>query len=240
MINKKKLPLKHAQDIRDLYDKVRSYANTKNDLITIKEDKELKLLLIDNDSQSDFYFTLSNPSFPGEKSHFDIVYTPANTTSLKPYNVVTNPDGVMASIKSWTDLIEKYNTINLTPNELLINQYEDEFFSGFEIIDDDAAFNSFDFPRQLLLQNFLKRTVEILDEEASDNSEIIEEVNKLKDNIQNLSKKVIVRKLSRIFAITRKKSLELCKKILIEAGKEIFKKAISIGVDSVYTMMLGN
>ena len=52
MINKKKLPLRHAQDIHDLYDKVRSYATTKNDLITIIEDKELKLLLIDNDSQS--------------------------------------------------------------------------------------------------------------------------------------------------------------------------------------------
>jgi len=240
MINKKKLPLKLAVDIRDLYDKVRSYANAKNDLITIKEDKELKLLLIDNDFQSDFYFTLSNPSFPGEKSYFDIVYTPANTTSLKPYNTVTNPDGVMASLKAWTDLIEKYNTINLTPNELLINQYEDEFFAGFEIIDDDAEFSSFDFPRQLIILNFLKRTVEILDEETMDNSEIIKEVNELKDNIQNLTKKVIVRKLSRIFAIVRKKSLELCKKILIEAGKEIFKKAISVGVESVYTLIISN
>lgn len=234
MINKKKLPLKLAQDIHVLYDEVRSYAKTKNDLITIKEDKELKLLLIDNDSQSDFYFTLSDPSFSGEKSYFNIVYTPAHTTSLKPYNTATNADGVMASIKGWTDLIEKYNTINLTPNEILINQYEDEFFSGFEIIDDDAEFNSFDFPRQLLIQNFLQRTVEILNEEAVDNSEIIEEVNELKDNIQNLTKKVIVRKLSRIFAIVRKKSLELCKKILIEAGKELFKKAISIGFESVY------
>lgn len=234
MINKKKLPLKLAQDIQDLYEKVRSFANTKNDLITIKEDKELKLLLIDNDSHSDFYFTLSNPSFPGEKSHFDIVYTPANTTSLKPYNIVTNAEGVLASIKGWTGLIEKYNTINLTPNELLINQYEDEFFSGFEIIDDDAESKSFDFPRQLLIQNFLQRTVEILNDDDSDNSDIIVEVNELKENIQNLTKKVIVRKLSRIFAIVRKKSLELCKKIVIEAGKELFKKAISIGVESVY------
>jgi len=238
MINKKKLPLRHAQDIHDLYDKVRSYATTKNDLITIIEDKELKLLLIDNDSHSDFYFTLSDPSFPSEKSHFNIVYTPANNTSLKPYNAVTNADGVMASIKGWTDLIEKYNTINLTPNEILINQYEDEFFSGFEIIDDDAEFKSFDFPRQLLIQNFLQRTLEILNEDDSDNTEIIEEVNELKDNIQNLTKKIIVRKLSRIFAIVRKKSLELCKKIVIEAGKELFKKAISIGVESVYGMII--
>lgn len=212
MINKKKLPLKHAQDIRDLYDKVRSYANTKTDLITIKEDKELKLLLIDNDSQSDFYFKLSDPSFSNEKSYFNIVYTPAQTTTLKPHNTLTSMDGVIASLKGWIDLIEKYNTIILTPNELLISQYEDEFFSGFEIIDDDAEFNSFDFSRQLLIQNFLQRTVEILNEEASDNSEIIEEVNELKDNIQNFTKKVIVRKLSRIFAIARKKSLELCKK----------------------------
>lgn len=238
MINKKKLPLKLAVDIRDLYDKVRSYANTKNDLITIKEDKELNLLLVDNDFQSDFYFKLSNPSFPGEKSHFDIVYTPAHTTSLKPFNTVTNPDGVMASLRAWTDLIEKYNTINLTPNELLINQYEDEFFAGFEIIDDDAESKSFDFPRQLLIQNFLQRTLEILNEDDSDNSEIIEEVNELKNNIQNLTKKIIVRKLSRIFAVTRKKSLELCKKVLIEAGKELFKKAISIGVESVYGMII--
>ena len=238
MINKKKLPLKLAQDIHDLYDQVRNYTNTKNGLITIKEDKELRLVLIDIDSQSDFYFILSDPSFTGEKSYFNVEYKPAHATSLKQYNNTFNADGVMANIKGWVNLIEKYNTINLTPNELLINQYEDEFFSGFEIIDDDAEFNSFDFPRQLLIQNFLQRTVEILNEEASDNSEIVEEVNELKENIQNLTKKVIVRKLSRIFAIVRKKSLVLCKKIVIEAGKELFKKGISIGIESVYSMII--
>lgn len=238
MINKKKLPLKLAQDIHVLYDEVRSYARTKNDLITIKEDKELKLLLIDNDLQSDFYFTVSDPSFSGDKSYFNIEFVPAHTTSLKPHKTSTNAAGVMASIKGWIDLIEKYNTINLTPNELLINQYEDEFFSGFEIIDDDAEFISFDFPRQLLIQNFLHRTIEILNDDTSDNSEIIIEVNELKDNIQNFTKKIIVRKLSRIFAIVRKKSLVLCKKILIEAGNELFEKAISISVESVYGMII--
>lgn len=29
-------------------------------------------------------------------------------------------------------------------------------------------------------------------------------------------------------------------KILIEAGKEIFKKAISVGVESIYAMMISN
>lgn len=233
-INKKTLPLKLIEDIQVLYEKFRVHANSKNGLILIKEDKDLKIILHDIDPLSDFYFSISNPFFSREKSYFKIDCKPANAISLEPFKNSVSPEGAFSYLQNWIGLIEKYNNIALTPNELLINQYEDEFFSGFEIIDDDAEFNSFDFPRQLLIQNFLQRTVEILNEDNSDNSEITAEVNELKDNIQNLTKKVIVRKLSRIFAIVRKKSLELCKKILIEAGKELFKKAISIGVESVY------
>jgi len=234
MINKKTLPLKLIEDTKDIYDKIRTYSNSKNELISFKEDKDLKILLEDIDPFSDFYFLISNPSFSREKSYFHIDYKPVSAISLEPYKGTVSADGAFSSLQNWCGLMEKYNNIALTPNEALINQYEDEFFSGFEIIDDDAESKSFDFPRQLLIQNFLQRTVEILNEDNSDNREIIEEVNELKDNIQNLTKKIIVRKLSRIFAIVRKKSLELCKKILIEAGKELFKKAISIGVESVY------
>lgn len=238
MINKKTLPLKLIEDVKVFYEKVRLYSNSKNELISIKEDKDLKILLEDIDPLSDFYFSISNPSFSREKSFFHIDYKPVSAISLEPYKGAVSADGAFSNLQNWYGLVEKYYNIALTPNEALINQYEDEFFSGFEIIDDDAEFNSFDFPRQLLIQNFLVRTVEILNDEPSDNSEIIEEVNKLKDNIQNLTKKVIVRKLSRIFAVTRKKGLELCKKILIEAGKELFKKAISTGAESVYGMII--
>jgi len=237
-INKKTLPLKLIEDIQILYEKFRIHAYSKSGLILIKEDKNLKILLHDIDPFSNFYFSLSNPFFSREKSYFKIDYMPASSTSLDPNKANVSIGGAFDHLQNWLGLIEKYNNIALTPNELLINQYEDEFFSGFEIIDDDAESKSFDFPRQLLIQNFLQRTVEILNDDDSDNSDIIVEVNELKENIQNLTKKVIVRKLSRIFAIVRKKSLELCKKIVIEAGKELFKKVISIGIESVYGMII--
>ncbi|KJF44049.1 hypothetical protein [Draconibacterium sediminis] len=233
MVNKKQLPLKLCRDIEEIYSDIRKVAVAKQNIIVIEKEEDLHIKIIDNDPNSDFFLSILNPKF-NRKSIFEMKWKPMNSISLDTHTTKVDKENVIKYFVTWIDTIEAYNSVYLSPDEKILKQYETEFFDSFEIIDEDADYNSFDFERQLIIQKFLESTLKILEEHPSDTKLIEEEVNDLKKNIPNLTKKVIVRRISKILALARKHSLNMCKAIYIEVKKQLISRAVTGGLDFIF------
>lgn len=229
MINKKEYPLILLQNIEKLFQEVRKIADSNNDIIRIAINDELKISLEDKTEYSNFSFTISQPKYEKSKVEYHIEYNPKNSTSLDSLKAFTDHRTVLNNLNIWLNLLRGYDRINLTPEEKILNEYEKEFYDEFEIIDEDADIKPFDLNRQLIIHNFLSHTIEILDRDNGDYSELKEEAKELKENIPRLTKKTTIKKLSRLLAKIRQKSLPLLKEILDVAKKELYKKAVSGG-----------
>ena len=239
MINKKEYPLALVKTIEQLYSSIRSHVSNNSDILEITQDEGLMIKIVDSSKHSNFEFVVSNPKFNNRKAIFTVEHIPENTASLKKKSLSTVPDSVLKTLKGWTAWIREYNKASLTADDKILNEYENEFFQNFELLDEDADINPFELEKQIIIHNYIVHVVQILEKNKEENSKLIAEANELKDNIPNLTKRKTVKKLSRFFANVRKKSLVLLKEILVEAKKELYKRAIKGGFDFVGELLNG-
>lgn len=239
MINKKEYPLALVKAIEQLYSSIRKYVAQNNDILEIVKDKELEIKIIDSSKHSNFEFLVHTPKFENGKAIFYVEHNPENTVSLKKRALSTVPDSVLKTLKAWTGWIREYNKASLSLEDKILNEYENEFFENFELLDEDADTHPFELEKQIIIHNYLLQVVKILEKDKKNNTLLILEANELKEQIPSLTKRKTVKKLSRFFANVRKKSLVLLKEILVEAKKELYKRAIKGGFDFVGDLLGG-
>ena len=239
MINKKEYPLALVKAIEQLYSSIRTYVAQNSDILEIVKDKELELKIIDSSKHSNFEFLVHKPKFENSKAIFYVEHNPENTVSLKKRSLSTVPDSVLKTLKAWTGWIREYNKASLSPEDKILNEYENEFFQNFELLDEDADTHPFELKKQIIIHNYLLQVIQILEKDKKNNTVLISEANELKEQIPSLTKRKTVKKLSRFFANVRKKSLVLLKEILVEAKKELYKRAIKGGFDFVGELLSG-
>ena len=126
---------------------------------------------------------------------------------------------------------------NINKDNILLKEYEKEFYDAFEIIDDDADIKPYDLKTQVLIQNFLILSIKVLEKNKKENSYLIQEAETLKNNIQNYTKRKTVKSLSLFLAKTRKKGLLLLKEILNVAKKELIKRGVNGGFDTIIDLL---
>lgn len=229
MINKKKYPLILLKSIEKMHQDVRKIVDENNELISYINKSEFEINLRDKADNSDFTFSITKPKYEKGKVEFYVTYNPRNGQSLDAYRFYSELKNVLNHLNIWINLLKEYENVNISPEEKILNEYEKEFYADFEILDDDADVNPFDLKRQLILHKFLDHTIEILEKDDNDNEDLIQDTKELRENLPRLTKKETVKKISRLFAKIRQKSLVLLKEILDVAKKEIYKKAISGG-----------
>ncbi|WP_010516933.1 hypothetical protein [Croceivirga radicis] len=239
MINKKEYPLALVKAIGQLYSSIRTYVAQNSDILEIVKDKELELKVVDSSKHSNFEFLVHKPKFENGKAIFYVEHNPENTVSLKKRSLSIMPDSVLKTLKAWTGWIREYNKASLSPEDKILNEYENEFFQNFELLDENADTHPFELEKQIIIHNYLLQVVQILEKDKKNNAVLISEANELKEQIPSLTKRKTVKKLSRFFANVRKKSLVLLKEILVEAKKELYKRAIKGGFDFVGELLSG-
>lgn len=184
----------------------------------------------DMDRTSNFFFEISKYQDVNGKFIFISKFRPANQDRTGE----GNDSGVASSLdnvfNSWVATLEKYENM-ANPFEIpepvdpIEQQYEDEYFAEFEIMDDDAETSSFSYAQQLRIDEYLGRVVFLLEEvKDSNNTEAIEEikqnVSELRETQTQLTKREVVKKLSKIWAKARKAGIKVAKKVIDEAIKE--------------------
>lgn len=141
---------------------------------------------------------------------------------------------VEGNFTQWLNNVKAYDEISLTADEERSKQYEKEFFEEYKILDEDADTAAFEHEKQIFLYNLLTNLQEQLRLENKDDPkiiEIIEQSENLKNNIQNPTKRKVVREMSKIYAKIKKHGLKLLLNVWEDTKKEAFKRLISAAFD---------
>ena len=136
-------------------------------------------------------------------------------------------------------MLQEYNDTILSPNEKILKSYEEEFYTEFEIVDDDAWDKPFNLQQQLYLDKYLEIIEESLELQQDDETikPILLETKELRNNLTNETKKSAIKKFSKILSKIRKHGLKLLKEIYTEAKKEIIKRIIDGSLDGLDNML---
>jgi hypothetical protein len=220
--SKKQLPI-------SLLEAIQESVQFDSPVYEIIESKNI-LKAIDRDSNSDFFFQVENHMIEQGKLRVQLRYKPRNRDYVEEFAPKIDIKNLNEAFTKWGNLILEYEKIEIFEDPLL-KQYEEEFLSDFEILDVDADTNSYDLNTQIVIDNYLKYLEEKLLENKTEanieeTNQILEEVNDLKENQTNLTKRKVINRLAKIWAKTRKIGLKLLKEVYEEAKKEIIKQLI--------------
>jgi hypothetical protein len=234
-MNKRHYPLKLSKDIQRLINYIKLEVVKNENFIESVESKDYFIQITDKLDER-FYFRVYKPNQNNNLvSFFNFQFAPENENSLKPLALNNNFDHVASYFQSWLKIVKEYNDVTFTETDYFTKKYEEEFYADFEIIEEDAETNPFEHNKQIFLYNLLEYVERELQKNEGDEeiTHLISETTELKNNLQNLTKKVVIRKMSIIFSKVKKKGLKLFSDIIDVAKKEIIKKALYGGIQEI-------
>jgi len=239
-MNKKDLPVLALQALNRLNVQLWKIAESRQELIERTFNSDKLACYSDIDVSSTFKFELKKVALAKETPVFTIELSPSSNISNDIVNVTTNEKAVLHQFESWIGWLSVYDRTNLTPEEEFFKKYKEEFYTEFEIIDDDSETDSFELKQQLFIDQYLEH-MEIkllpISKEDIEIKEIVEDIKDLRKNLGKESKKKVIRKLSSVFAKLRKSSVKLLGEFYSEAKKELFKRLISGGLDDIVGLL---
>jgi len=218
---KKNIALNLLKEIQPKIDKHRQ-------LITPVIKTDALFHLIDNDAKSDFYFKI----YPSKDStKYVSEFKPRDSQTTVQYRGEQTIEAVSRQFDVWISILDEYNKIHSIYDDPITEAYQKEFETQFELVDEDAEYASFDLDKQLFIDSYLDNAIlklEAARTEAnrSEVEELIHDVNLLKTEQTQLSKRQVVKRLSKFWAKARKHGLNLLKEIFVETRKELLKQLI--------------
>ncbi len=236
-MNKKELPLLIVQSIVDSRNELRKRASENIGVIIESKDDNSIIKFIDFDNTSTFYFILKNITLNSSDNalYAEVTILPAVVHNLEQKGFRVKINELYDKFSTWIGLIKNYNQLALDEEEKFKPFDENEFYSEFEIVDDDAEIAPFSAEKQILIYDYVSNLIEVLESKEQDvlTSQIITDSRFLADNIHKESKKEVTKRLAKIFAKIKRKGVKFMKEVLKETKKELIKRAISGAFDSI-------
>jgi hypothetical protein len=220
---KKKIPLQILKALEPLL-------KENSSLFEIILQDEYIIKIIDKDKNSDFYFLIE--SFTAHPKFTLLVNRkPANdfTTSVNRGSVLA--DQIGNEFKKWLDILEGYEKVNSIFDDPIIEAFASEYYSEFEIIDEDAGIKPFNIKQILLLDEHLENIENNIERHLTATNkveleEILNEVIELRENLTKRPKKWVIKKLSFVWAKISKQGPVFIKEFLSESSKLIIKESV--------------
>jgi hypothetical protein len=197
----------------------------------------LKITPKDESIKFDFFFSVLNPFLIRNEPAFTVYHKPWSHVKLEGSQVdVYYKDILETTFLPWVSIIKRYSEIQFNEDDIFIKKYTEEFYEEFKIIDDDAEISPFNNEQQIAIYKLLSDVEQRLNNEAESNpkiEEVIEEIQDLKNKIQNSTKATVIKVLSKIFAKIKKHGIKLMIDIFDIAKKEAIKRVLSGGIDEI-------
>jgi hypothetical protein len=225
---KKKIPLQVLETIEP-------YVNKKGSMFESIEPSNFLLKFIDKDIESDFYFNVESYKID---SAFQLLidWKPFNKQSIENKRIWIHANQLENSFNDWLNLLKGYETVKTVFDDPILKAFEDEYYSEFEIVDDEEVDVKPFSPKQILqLDEYLETIQNRIDEfQTNENNAEIEciksKIEELRNNITKQSRKWVVKQLSNLWAQITKQGPKLMKEFLSEEKKHMIKE----GVKSLY------
>jgi hypothetical protein len=226
-----------AKDIQEMLYSLRNFQADYSDII-ISIDLADQLFYFQDINHRDFNFLIGIPDkkSKGTPARFPIQYTPGSHDSKAVITGELDKDLIFKHLLGWISIIKDYNSVSFNQELDFLKSYEEEIFSDFEIIDEDAETKPFDTNQQIILYKFLEATVNHLEKEYPKNEivkEIITEANSLRDEIPILTKRIASKRFSQVLAKIRKFNPITFKDVYDVAKKEVIKYLLLKGVETL-------
>lgn len=232
-------PYRNVEAFVSLAGKLHAIYDQNKDVLLKVDEEDAFFIVKDIDPESDFYFSVKDFSYSSaSNNNFEGIISPWNENTNESAGFSANEKKVIEHFKDWIALIRKYNNLPLEPEDSFERKYERDFEDVFEITDLDAETNPFDPDRQIIIYKYLDFIVQKLqDTNNSDYSEVIDEAKDLQKALPDQTKKVVVKRISKILAKIQKKGIKLLLEFYDVAKKELLKKAFNGGIDEIRDLL---
>lgn len=226
-------PLHLLQELELLHKKIRGFVESNSSDLTIVKEEPFEIIIKGRSPK--FYCHLYNPRLaPTNKCEIIFERVPESPVSTGVKVILLPFDSCINILERWLDLIKGYSSVRLTKDEEILRQSQHEFFEEINVLDEDAATASFKLPQQLLIYKYLEHIEKVLglpENKSPEVDTIKEQARELKNDLQNLTKKETIQRLSRVLAKVRKAGIKLLSQVWDEAKKEVIKTGIKYVTD---------
>lgn len=240
-MNKKDIPY-------ELLVAVEEILRENKELIRVKNENNCFYSIADRDQQSKFYFkiytdpTTGNVNKPDSPVKVLCEYYPANLSFNTTNKIHLLPRDVKTNLFKWIDHISKYNHIESVYDDPILRSYEKYYYDKFQIVDEDSDVVPFDPEKQDRLEKYLiymqKKFLHYhphSEEEKQVVEEIVEDTKELQQDLQKLTKKETIGRITKIWAKVHKWSRKHGKEIVKKASEELMKELVKAGVKYLTT-----
>lgn len=232
-----------AKDIQQILYDIKNFQINYCDTIKSIETNN-RLFYFQDINHKEFIFLIGIPDkkSKGSPTRYPIQFTPISHESKSVFSGEIDKDQIFKHLLDWIKILKDYNSVSFNQEEDFFKIYEEEIFSNFEIIDDDAEVKPFDNNQQVILYKFLEATATYLEKEYPNNDivrEIIEDANSLRNDIPLLTKRIASKRFSKVLARVRKFNPITFKDVYDVAKKEVIKYLLLKGVDTLPKLVNG-
>lgn len=225
MRKKKDLPLVILKSLQP-------FVNLRGEKFEILDPKDNLLKVVDQEPESIFHFTIEEyRKAQNGRFQFLMSCSPKSQDENGIYKSWLEISQLEPQFQAWIKLLDEYENVESFFDDPILESFRDEYFTEFEIIDEDADTKPLNTKQILLLDSHLEdvgeRLSDYLTEKNTDQiSEIQEDILELRENLTNKSKKWIIENLTIIWAKIAKQGTKFIKEFLSESKKEVIKHGV--------------
>lgn len=222
---KKKIPLEVLQILEPFIQK-------KREIFDVVEPQSSLLRFVDKDPNSDFYFHIIE--FKNENELLLLIdKKPANSKTTANERHWSRAVDLESFFTKWVELLNGYESVKSIFDDPILEAFANEYYSDFEIIDEDAEIIPFSTKQILLLDEhleYIETEIEKFQTENNKNEiqQIKKEVIELRENLTKKSKKWVVKNLSQVWGKLAKQGPKFIKEFLSEVKKEAIKQGVKL------------
>ncbi|WP_432672941.1 hypothetical protein [Flavobacterium sp. SM2513] len=220
---KKKIPL-------ELLEMLEPFVNKNGRIFEAINPDNFLLKFIDKDDKSEFYFNVEE--YKMDQNFLLLVdYKPKNKQSTINRRTWIKSATLETIFANWLELLDGYEKVKTVFDDPILEAFSNEYFTDFEIIEEDADINPFSINQIILLDGHLDNIQKkigkfITEENKSEIEQIKVDVQDLRNNLTKKPKTWVIKKLSNIWAQITKQGPQLLKEFLSETKKFVIKEGV--------------
>jgi len=229
-------PISLLRDIKKVYSNLRNEVNNNKEFVRIISDDNLKIVVKDIDLDSNFHFTIHNPTFVNGYSHYNIIFRPQNKnipteTSTK---LSSNGGTIEKAFSEWLNNIKFYYNLSIHPTDDVLNEYKLRFLKVFSFLDEDVEDDKpLKSKTRKQISFLIDKVIDNLEVEKEENIDLIESLRELNKQLPQLTKRQVKESLSWTFAKIYYKGVDVVNWIAKQGASAGFGHLLIEGLKSL-------
>lgn len=239
MNNKKDVPLNLLKAIEEV-------AQKNLDLIQVKLEENAYYSFLENDDTSKNFFKIfvNGAKRIGNFDPKNLAYEhrPASETRITAMLSQGSFEDIKNKFEDWIKLIREIHETPSVYDDNFTKYYSDYYFNEFQVFEEDANIFPFDPHQQIIIEKYLLSLSEAINNsgESIDDickNELVAEISEINRLLTVTTKNQVMKKITTIFGKLFKVSKPFAQEIIKEAGKQLVKKLIELGINYAPTLL---